>query len=292
MKTLTAALVAVAISAAGFSSESADLSLCSPFGVRSLGMGGTLSFMSTDPYFMMFSPTGGAPTEGTWLSVSSTGGTIEAGIGLEGIRSIAAGLNLGSYALGLTWLMMPETPTSPSSAMLMGSVGASVSETGSLGLNVKYHLGSEGGKGDLGFLYDVAVKVSVDADIDVSIVIEDIGGSPNGESKRPEPNYRAGLNLRMLDHSLTFSANLNLIGSQSRSPELRAGLEFNPFAGLSLRAGVIAPEVRETTLEYSLGLGITILDLDLDAAYFSVREIESSLLLSVTYRLSSPLTDR
>ncbi len=292
MRTLMAVLVAVAISAAGFSSGGADLSLCSSFHVRSLGMGGTLSFISTDPFFMLLRPTGGQPTGGTWLSVSSIGGTIEAGIALEEIRSIAAGLNLGSYALGLTWLKMSETPTTPGSGMLMGSVGAWVSETTSLGLNVKYHVGSEEGKGDLGLLYDVAVKISVDTDIDVSVVIEDIGGSPDGEGKRPKPIYRAGLSLQMLDDSLTFSANLNLIGSQTRSPELRAGLEFNPLAGLSLRAGVVAPEVRETTLEYSLGLGMTILDLDLDAAYLSVRESEGSLVLSVTYRLSSALTDR
>ncbi len=292
MKTLMAGLVTVAISAAAFSVGGAAFSLCTPFGVRSLGMGGSLSFISVDPLFLLLRPGSGQPTGGAWLSVSSGAGTMEAGIGLHEVRSIAAGLDLGSYALGLTWVQLSKDPLTPGSGMLMGTVGASVSETTSLGLNVKYYFGSDEEHGDVGLLYDVAVKVSVDADIDVSIVIEDMGGSANGEGKRPEPIYRAGLSLQMLDDALTFSANLNLAGSQSRSPELRAGLEFNPFAGLSFRAGVVAPEVREPALDYSLGLGVTILDLDLEAAYLSVRESEGSLVLSATYRLSSFLDGR
>jgi len=242
-------------------------------GAKALGMGSAFCALANDGSVALWNPAGITLTEETWLAGGTankfTGGgwTDVDGYAGFGDQFVAGGFTFEGYAVGLGGRY--GAAGDYTYQLYIGTVGITLADFGSVGVNLKYFTqGLEGKQPDVGFGFDLGVLIPVGDTVALGIVAQDIGAKV-GEKSLP-PVYTAGLGISLLDGAMTlgFDVRLDQDFGDFANDVAALGLEFILIENLAVRAGVVIPELTGfDKATYTLGAGIRVGDLEIDAAY-------------------------
>ena len=99
------------------------------------------------------------------------------------------------------------------------------------------------------------------------------------------PMYTVGVGSKFLDGAMTVACDVDLSGTDFSLAEAKAGLEFVLIENLAVRAGVVFPDADFSSYYFTVGAGLGVGDLSIDAAYVLQPEPGESLVLSATFLL-------
>ena len=243
-------------------------------GAKALGMGSAFCALANDGSVALWNPAGITLTEETWLAGGTTnkftggGWTDVDGYTGFGDQFVAGGFTFEGYAVGLGWRY--GAAGDYTYQLYIGTVGITLADFGSVGVNLKYFTqGLEGKQPDVGFGFDLGVLIPLGDTVALGIVAQDIGGTKVGEKSLP-PVYAAGLGLSLLDGAMTLGLDVRMdqdFGNFTNDVAT-LGLEFVLIENLAVRAGVVIPELTGfDKATYILGAGFRLGDLEIDAAY-------------------------
>ena len=253
-------------------------------GAKALGMGGAFCAIADDATGALWNPAGLAFAE-PWI-----GGATSNLFGLQeaGFQYLSGGFTFEGYAIGLGWAN--ATAGRYNASLYLGTVGIAIADFGSVGVNVKYYtetVPEEGGgtSSASGFGFDIGVLFPITDEIAIGIVAKDVGGTSTGEGQTIEPMYAAGVGLKLLEGAVTLAADVDFAGMDFGLAGIKAGLEFVLIENLAVRAGIVSPTADFTEYYFTVGAGLAIGDLSIDAAYVLQSEPGESLVLSATFLL-------
>ena len=252
-------------------------------GAKALGMGGAFCALADDATGALWNPAGLAFTQ-PWIG-GATSNLYAAG-GFEGVayQYISGGFTFEGYAIGIGWANATAGALY-SASMYVGTVGIEIADFGSVGVNVKYYTEAIEDETATGFGFDIGLLFPVTDELSIGIVAQDVGGTQLGEGQTVVPAYKAGVALSLLDGAMTLAADVDLAGADFSLAGIKAGMEFVLIENLAIRAGMVFPEADFADYYFTVGAGLAIGDLAIDAAYVLQAEPGESLVLSATFLL-------
>ena len=197
---------------------------------------------------------------------------------------ISGGFTFEGYAIGLGWANATAGQYYNAS-LYLGTVGIEIADFGSVGVNVKYYSETIEDESESGFGFDIGLLFPVTDEFAIGIVAKDVGGTPLWTDQTVEPMYTAGLGAKFLDGAMTLAADVDFSGMDFSFAGAKAGLEFVLIENLAVRAGVVFPESDFSTYYFTVGAGLAVGDLSIDAAYVLQPDPGESLVLSATFLL-------
>ena len=257
-------------------------------GARALAMGGAFAGIADDAMGLYWNPAGlgalddtrlagmstnlyGLPTDLTHQYVGVTTSVFDIGVGLAWER----------FAVGGTFDVTEQA--------FIGSVGANVLDYGLVGANVKYYMANNTGVAGSGFGFDLGLQVGIGEMFTVGISAKDLGGTQisydDGATDVVNAVYKAGLAMSLLEEALTLAADLDF---GTEIGDAHVGLEFQLIDELALRGGVVLSDSFQD-FDFTVGVGIYIAGLYVDAAYILNDELGNSLVLSAEFSLGDLL---
>lgn len=254
-------------------------------GAKALGMGGAFCAISDDATGGLWNPAGLAFTQ-PWIG-GATSNLFAAG-GFEGVgyQYLSGGFAYQGYAIGLGWANATAGALYNAN-LYLGTVGIKIADFGSVGVNVKYYQETIEDETESGFGFDIGLLFPVTEELAVGIVAKDVGGTSMGEGQTIEPMYAAGVGLKLLDGAMTLAADVDFAGMDFGLAGIKAGMEFILVENLAIRAGIVSPTADFTDYYFTLGAGLGLGDLAIDAAYVLQGEPGESLVLSASFLLGS-----
>jgi len=267
-------------------------------GARALAMGGAFVAVCDDSTAMVWNPAGLAQLEDTRLAgmstdlyglgvthqfVGATTSFANLGIGLGWERAaidgqiVEAGGGLGG---AFTWV----------ENAIIGSLATNVMDVAMAGANVKYYM-ADSGLGDTatGFGFDLGLLVSLGDTFVIGVNAIDLAGSTiewdGGTTDIVSGLYKAGLALN-LGEQFVLAADVDFDGSDLG--DTHVGAEFQLIDELALRGGVV---LTNNFQDYYLtvGAGINVAGLYVDAAYILEETLGNTLVLSAEFSLGGLL---
>ncbi|MGC9530503.1 MAG: hypothetical protein ACP5G2_07875 [Candidatus Bipolaricaulaceae bacterium] len=253
-------------------------------GAKALAMGGAFCALADDATGALWNPAGLTMTSQAWIG-GATSSLFAAG-GFEGVgyQYISGGFTFEGYAVGLGWANATAGQMYTAS-LYLGSVGVAIADLGSVGVNIKYYTETIDEDAATGFGFDLGLLFPVTEEFSIGIVAQDVGGTAMGEGQTITPTYKAGMGLKILDGALTMAADVGLAGMEFALSEIRAGMEFVLIENLAVRAGMVWPDAVFEEYYFTVGAGLGVGDLAIDAAYLLAQEPGESLVLSATFML-------
>jgi len=268
-------------------------------GARALAMGGAFVAVADDATAACWNPAGLAQLGDTRLAgmstdlyglgithqyVGATTSFANLGIGLGWERAsidgqvIDAGGGLGS---SFTW----------TEQAIIGSLATNVLDIAMAGANVKYYLADSGlGDSASGFGFDLGLLVSLGDMFVIGVNAMDLAGSSlewdGGATDVVSGVYKAGLAMSLADDMLVLAADVDFDGSALG--DTHVGMEFQVIDELALRGGVV---LTDSFQEYyfTVGAGINVAGLYVDAAYILEETLGNTLVLSAEFSLGGLL---
>ena len=295
---LTLALLLVASAGAFADGINAFSAFKNGIGARALAMGGAFVAVCDDSTAMVWNPAGLAQLEDTRLAgmstdlyglgvthqfVGATTSFANLGIGLGWERAaidgqiVEAGGGLGG---AFTWV----------ENAIIGSLATNVMDVAMAGANVKYYM-ADSGLGDTatGFGFDLGLLVSLGDTFVIGVNAIDLAGSTiewdGGTTDIVSGLYKAGLALN-LGEQFVLAADVDFDGSDLG--DTHVGAEFQLIDELALRGGVV---LTNNFQDYYLtvGAGINVAGLYVDAAYILEETLGNTLVLSAEFSLGGLL---
>lgn len=256
-------------------------------GAKALGMGGAFCALADDATGALWNPAGLAFAE-PWIG-GATSNLYAAG-GFEGVgyQYISGGFAFEGYAIGLGWANATAGPLY-SASLYLGTVGIAIADFGSVGVNVKYYTETIAGDSESGFGFDIGLLFPLTDEIAIGMVAKDVGGTVVREGQTIEPMYTAGVGLKLMEGAITLAADVDFLGVDFELAGIKAGLEFVLIENLAVRAGIVSPTADFTEYWFTVGAGLAIGDLAIDAAYVLQSEPGESLVLSASFLLGDLL---
>jgi hypothetical protein len=268
-------------------------------GARALAMGGAFVAVADDATAVCWNPAGLAQLGDTRLAGMSTDlyglgithqyvGAVTSfanlGIGLGWERaSIDGQIVDGSGGLGASFTWTEQA--------IVGSLATNVMDIAMAGANVKYYLADSGlGDSASGFGFDLGLLVSLGDMFVIGVNAMDLAGSSiawdGGATDVVSGVYTAGLAMKLADDMLVLAADVDFDGSSLG--DTHVGLEFQVIDELALRGGVV---LTENFQEYyfTVGAGINVAGLYVDAAYILEETLGNTLVLSAEFSLGGLL---
>jgi len=268
-------------------------------GARALAMGGAFVAVCDDATAMVWNPAGLAQLDDTRLAgmstdlyglgithqfVGATTSFANLGIGLGWERasidgqSVEAGGGLGG---SFTWV----------ENAIIGSLATNVMDVAMVGANVKYYMADSGlGDAASGFGFDLGLLVSLGDMFVIGVNAIDLAGSTiewdGGATDVISGLYKAGLAMKLADDKFVLAADVDFDGTALG--DTHVGMEFQLIDELALRGGVV---LTNNFQDYYLtvGAGINVAGLYVDAAYILEETLGNTLVLSAEFSLGGLL---
>ena len=268
-------------------------------GARALAMGGAFVAVADDATAVCWNPAGLAQLGDTRLAGMSTDlyglgithqyvGAVTSfanlGIGLGWERASIDGQvvdNTGGLGASFTW----------TEQAIIGSLATNVMDIAMAGANVKYYLADSGlGDSASGFGFDLGLLVSLGDMFVIGVNAMDLAGSSiewdGGATDVVSGVYKAGLAMKLADDMLILAADVDFDGSALG--DTHVGVEFNVIDELALRGGVVLTDNFQDYY-FTVGAGINVAGLYVDAAYVLEETLGNTLVLSAEFSLGGLL---
>jgi hypothetical protein len=263
-------------------------------GARALAMGGAFVAVANDATAPLWNPAGLAQLAGTRLTGMSTD---LYGIGIAN-QYLGAVTPFASFGLGLGWErasmagQIADSEGQPGGfarveQTVVGSLATYVTDTAMAGANVKYYLADDGtGDGAFGYGLDAGLLVNVDDQFTIGAKATDLAGSAlawsGGASDVISGLYTAGLAMSLAEDRLILATDVDFDAADVR--DTHVGFEFQVIDELALRGGVILTD-KFQNYYFTVGAGIRIAGLYVDAAYIAQGTPGNTLVISVESEL-------
>ena len=282
-KIMLAALLVGAIAVAVFPEYERTIVFQGGHGAKALGMGGAFCALADDATGALWNPAGLTFVQ-PWIG-GATSNRFATG-DFEGVsyQYISGGFTFEGYAIGLGWANATAGQYYNAS-LYLGTVGIEIADFGSVGVNVKYYSETIEDESENGFGFDIGLLFPVTDEFAIGIVAKDVGGTTLWTDQTIVPMYTGGLAVKLLDGAMTLAADVDLSGMDFSFAGAKAGLEFVLIENLAVRAGVVFPESDFSTYYFTVGAGLGVGDLAIDAAYVLQPDPGESLVLSATFLL-------
>ncbi len=267
-------------------------------GARALAMGGAFVAVCDDATAMVWNPAGLALLDDTRLAGMSTD-LYGLGITHQFVGATTSFANLG---IGLGWErasidgQLVEAGGGLGGAFtwvenaIIGSLATNVMDVAMVGANVKYYMADSGlGDSATGFGFDLGLLVSLGDMFVIGVNAMDLAGSTiewdGGATDVVSGLYKAGLALNLAE-SFVLAADVDFDGTALG--DTHVGVEFQVIDELALRGGVV---LTNNFQDYYLtvGAGINVAGLYVDAAYILEETLGNTLVLSAEFSLGGLL---
>jgi hypothetical protein len=268
-------------------------------GARALAMGGAFVAVADDATAVCWNPAGLAQLGDTRLAGMSTD-LFGLGITHQYVGAVTSFANLG---IGLGWerasidgqvvdgsggLGASFTWTEQA---IIGSLATNVMDIAMAGANVKYYLADSGlGDSASGFGFDLGLLVSLGDMFVIGVNAIDLAGSSiewdGGATDVVSGVYKAGLAMKLADDMLILAADVDFDGSALG--DTHVGVEFRVIDELALRGGVVLTDNFQDYY-FTVGAGINVAGLYVDAAYILEETLGNTLVLSAEFSLGGLL---
>jgi len=268
-------------------------------GARALAMGGAFVAVADDATAMVWNPAGLAQLSDTRLAgmstdlyglgithqfVGATTSFANLGIGLGWERASIDGQQVdvgGTLGGAFTW----------SENAIIGSLATNVLDVAMAGANVKYYMGDSGlGNSATGFGFDLGLLVNLGDMFMIGVNAMDLAGSSinwdSGTTDIVSGLYKAGLALNLANDKLVLAADVDFDGSSLG--DTHVGMEFQLIDELALRGGVVLTDDFQNYY-LTVGAGINVAGLYVDAAYLLDETLGNTLILSAEFSLGGLL---
>ncbi len=269
-------------------------------GARALAMGGAFVAVCDDTTAMVWNPAGLAQLDDTRLAgmstdlygkgfthqfVGATTSFANLGIGLGWERLSADGQAIldteGTLGGAFTWV----------ENAIIGSLATNVMDVAMAGANVKYYMADTGNANSAtGFGFDLGLLVSLGDTFVIGVNAKDLAGSTiEWDSEATDTVsglYKAGLAMKLADNKFVLAADVDFDGTALG--DTHVGMEFQVIDELALRGGVV---LTNNFQDYYLtvGAGINVAGLYVDAAYILEETLGNTLVLSAEFSLGGLL---
>jgi hypothetical protein len=267
-------------------------------GARALAMGGAFVAVANDATAACWNPAGLASLDDTRLAGMSTD-LYGLGITHQYVGAVTTFANLG---VGLGWERAAIGGQEVSGSGTMGatftwaeqaiglSLATNVMDVAMAGANVKYYM-ADSGLGDTasGFGFDLGVLVSLGDMFVVGVNAKDLAGSVLdwGSAKDVISGlYKAGLAMKLADDKLVLATDIDF--DNAGLGDTHVGAEFQVIDELALRAGVVLTNSFKDYY-FSVGAGVSVAGLYVDAAYVLNETLGNTLVLSAEFSLGGLL---
>jgi hypothetical protein len=268
-------------------------------GARALAMGGAFVAVADDATAVCWNPAGLAQLGDTRLAGMSTD-LYGLGITHQYVGAVTSFANLG---IGLGWeraaidgqvidgtggLGASFTWTEQA---IVGSLATNVMDIAMAGANVKYYMADSGlGDSASGFGFDLGLLVSLGDMFVIGVNAMDLAGSTvewdGGATDVISGVYKAGLAMNLAEDMLVLAADVDFDGSALG--DTHVGVEFNVIDELALRGGVVLTDDFQEYY-FTVGAGINVAGLYVDAAYILEETLGNTLVLSAEFSLGGLL---
>ena len=280
---MLAALLVGAIAVAVFPQEyEGTIIFQGGHGAKALGMGGAFCALADDATGALWNPAG-LTFVGPWIGGATSNRFATGDFEGVGYQYISGGFTFEGYAIGIGWANATAGQYYNAS-LYLGTVGIEIADFGSVGVNVKYYSETIEEDNATGFGFDIGLLFPVTDEFAIGIVAKDVGGTTLWD-QTVVPMYTGGLAAKFLDGAMTLAADVDLSGMDFSFAGAKAGLEFVLIENLAVRAGVVFPESDFSTYYFTVGAGLGVGDLSIDAAYVLQPDPGESLVLSATFLL-------
>ncbi len=270
-------------------------------GARALAMGGAFVAVANDATAMLWNPAGLAQLEDTRLSAMSTD-LYGLGITHQFVGAVTTFANLG---IGLGWerasvdgqIVDDEGELGGTftwvEQSIIGSLATNVLDVAMAGANVKYFLADNGlGDAAAGFGFDLGLLVSLGDMFVIGVNAMDLAGSSvawdGGTTDVISGLYKAGLAMKLADDRLILATDVDFDGTDLGNTHV--GVEFQVIDELALRGGVVLTNNFQDYY-FTVGAGINVAGLYVDAAYILEETLGNTLVLSAEFSLGGLLGD-
>ena len=268
-------------------------------GARALAMGGAFVAVCDDATAMVWNPAGLALLDDTRLAgmstdlygqgithqfVGATTSFANLGIGLGWERASIDGQSVavgGALGGAFTWV----------ENAIIGSLATNVMDVAMAGANVKYYM-ADSGLGDeaSGFGFDLGLLVSLGDMFVIGVNAMDLAGSTiewdSGATDVISGLYKAGLAMKLVDGKFVLAADVDFDGTALG--DTHVGMEFRVIDELALRGGVVLTNNFQDYV-LTVGAGINVAGLYVDAAYLLDETLGNTLVLSAEFSLGGLL---
>jgi len=268
-------------------------------GARALAMGGAFVAVANDATASCWNPAGLASLGDTRLSGMSTD-LFGLGITHQYVGAVTTFANLG---IGLGWERAaiggqqmdgsgtPGATFTWSESAIGLSLATSVLDVAMAGANVKYYMADNGlGKKASGFGFDLGLLMSLGDMFAIGVNAKDLAGSSiewtGGTTDVVSGLYKAGLAMKLAEDRLILAADVDFGGAGLG--DTHVGVEFQVIDALALRGGVVLTNNFQDYY-FSVGAGINVAGLYVDAAYILADTLGNTLVLSAEFSLGGLL---
>ena len=268
-------------------------------GARALAMGGAFVAVANDATAACWNPAGLATLNDTRLAGMSTDlyGVGGSHMYVGAVTTIAnLGVGLGWERFAVTGQEVDEDGTVGGTfewveQAIVGSLATNVMDVAMAGANVKYYMADSGLEDKAGgFGFDLGVLVSLGDMFVIGVNAKDLAGSGitwgNGTKDTVSALYKAGLAMKLADDRLVLATDVDFDGSNLGDTHF--GVEFQVIDALALRGGVVLANGFQETY-FSVGAGVNVAGLYVDAAYVLNQALGSTLVLSAEFSLGGLL---
>jgi hypothetical protein len=268
-------------------------------GARALAMGGAFVAVCNDATAMVWNPAGLAQLDDTRLAGMSTD---LYGLGITH-QFVGASTSFANLGIGLGWERASIDGQSVEAGgglggsftwvenAIIGSLATNVMDVAMVGANVKYYMADSGlGDAASGFGFDLGLLVSLGDMFVIGVNAMDLAGSTiewdGGATDVISGVYRAGLAMKLADGKFVLAADVDFDGTALG--DTHVGMEFQVIDELALRGGVV---LTNNFQDYYLtvGAGINVAGLYVDAAYILEETLGNTLVLSAEFSLGGLL---
>jgi hypothetical protein len=261
-------------------------------GARALGMGGAFVGVGNDATAAYWNPAG--------LALLADGDTRLAGMSTNLYELptdlthmyVGAVTKIANFGIGLAWQRMSVGGTfDVAEQAFVGSLGTDILGFGLLGANVKYYMADNTGISGSGFGFDLGLMLTLGEMVTVGVSASDMLGTQisydDGQTDEIAALYRAGVALSLVDDMLLLAADLDF-GTELGNAHV--GLEFQIIDELALRGGIVLTD-NFGDYYFSVGAGINVAGLYVDAAYILEETLGNTLVLSAEFSLGELLPE-
>lgn len=251
-------------------------------GAKALGMGGAFTAIADDATGALWNPAGLAHIQGLWVGGATT--SLFASEGFEGVgyQFASLGTTFQGYGVGLAWGSATAGELY-SANMFLGTVAASfpLGEEMAIdvGINAKYYMETLAEETESAFGFDIGLLMPIGDTFAIGAAALDLFTKIGGDTIAPV--YRVGAAGSFLDGAVKLAADAEMVDGAFSA--LKFGLSAQLIEMLQLRAGAVVPGMDFDKVYFSLGAGLSIADLEIDAAYVLQDKPGESLVLSASY---------
>jgi hypothetical protein len=268
-------------------------------GARALAMGGAFVAVANDATAACWNPAGLATLNDTRLAGMSTdlyglGATHQYVGAVTTIANLGVGLGWERAAIDGQAVDGTGTPGATftwTEQAIVGSLATNVMDVAMAGANVKYYM-ADSGLGDTasGFGFDLGVLVSLGDMFVIGVNAKDLAGSglawDGGANDVISGLYKAGLAMKLAEDKLVLATDVDF--DNSGLGDTHVGVEFQVINELALRGGVVLTNNFQD-YTFSVGAGVNIAGLYVDAAYVLNQTLGNTLVLSAEFSLGGLL---